>query len=353
MTTPDLSVMSEATRLTREGRLLEATALLQRRPGETVHPASEFTRTPIGDPQRPDLRSLVKGMLHQKLDGMLHQTFDRGSADLPLIDQSASDTERPYLLHLPTSITGPAPLIVMLHGGTQDAATFQAATGMNALADAHGFHVAYPEQVASANPMKYWNWFSPNDQERGRGEPAIIAGIVRDLVATHPVDPERVYIAGFSAGAAMAAVLAATYPDVFAGVGVHSGLAYGAADNVVTAFAAMRSAPPVASAARPVPIIVFHGDADPTVDSSNATAVFDQFCPRGLPRAILQGSAGRGFTRVSVGDDRCVGELWTVHGAGHAWSGGVPGGSYTDPGGPNASAELVRFFAQHRLVQAR
>lgn len=344
MTTPGLSVMSEATRLTREGRLLEATALLQRGSNERAHPTPAFVQTGAAEQHGPKLRDLLKGVLHKGLD--------RSAGALPLINQVGPDSTRPYRLHVPASITGPAPLIVMLHGGTQDAATFQAATGMNALADKHGFLVVYPEQLASANAMKYWNWFSPRDQRRGSGEPAILARIVADLIAAHPVDPEQVYVAGFSAGAAMAAVLGATYPDVFAGVGVHSGLPHGAANDVGTAFAVMRSAPPVAPASRPVPVIVFHGDADSTVHSSNATAVLNQFCPPGLPRISTQGTVGRRFTRVLVGDGRTVGESWTVHGAGHAWSGGAAGGSYTDPSGPDASAELVRFFAQHRLTRA-
>lgn len=314
MTTPDLSVMAEATRLTREGRLNEATALLQR-PMPVPHAGSV-----------PLLSPTVATM-------------------------STPDAHRPYLVHVPPGLAEPAPVIVMLHGGTQDAATFAAATGMNALADQHGFSVVYPEQLASANPMKYWNWFSPNDQQRGRGEPSILADIVGEVIAAHPVDPERVYVAGFSAGAAMASVLAATYPDVFAGLGVHSGLAYRAADNMGAAFTAMRSAPAVAAAPQPMPVIVFHGDADATVDHSNATSVLTQFCPPGLPRVSEKGSAGRPFTRVTVGSGRSVGELWTVHGAGHAWSGGASGGSYADPSGPSASAEFVRFFAQHRRAQ--
>lgn len=138
---------------------------------------------------------------------------------------------------------GPRPLVVLLHGGTQDGASFADATGFDALADEHGFIALYPEQVTGANPMRYWNWFNRSDQQRGSGEPAILAGLVEEIAALHDIDRSKVFVAGFSAGAGMASVLGATYPDVFAGIGVHSGLAHGAAGDMVSAFAAMRQAP--------------------------------------------------------------------------------------------------------------
>lgn len=330
MNPPDLSVMSEATQLTREGRLHEATALLQGR--ATPSPTSRSSSPAPTSATTPGTSDKLRRLL-----GRLHA---------PVAAQHSSAAgERTYRLHVPPQVNGPAPLVVMLHGGTQDAASFEAATKMSRLSDKHGFLALYPEQSPGANPMRYWNWFAPEDQHRGGGEPAILARLVRRIRADHPVDPQRVYVAGFSAGAAMAAVLAATYPDVFAAVGVHSGLAYGAADNVASAFAAMRTAPAVRPVTRPVPIIVFHGDTDTTVDPSNSTAVLDQFCPADRPRVATRGNAGRGFTQVSVGEGD--GELWLVHGAGHTWSGGAAGGSYTDPVGPDASAEMVRFFARH------
>ena len=256
---------------------------------------------------------------------------------------------RHYTLYVPTTGAGPRPLVVMLHGGTQTAADFAAATRMSELAEQHGVLVAYPEQVTSANPMRYWNWFEPDGQRRGAGEPAILAGIVDEIACEHEVDRERVYVAGFSAGAAMAAVLGAAYPDVFAAVGVHSGLPYGCAHDVASALTAMRGAARVRPLDRPVPVIAFHGDADPTVAVDNAARVVEQF--GGGPvrgDTLVERGPGRPATRVVVRrDGAAVGELWTVHGSGHAWSGGVAGGSYTDPAGPDASAEMLRFFADH------
>ncbi|MFN2556318.1 MAG: PHB depolymerase family esterase [Nitriliruptorales bacterium] len=401
------SAMSEATRLTVAGRLTEATALIQRRldnsrksdlslPGpqlvenlrqantrpSTTYPLAEPTIRPrreqeAGDIAAPGLlrRVAAAGLRSSALERCLTSTsptppdLESAAAEVGGLFVTASYTNvygtRGYKLYVPSGYTGHAvPLIIMLHGGTQSAVDFAAGTRMNEFAERNTFLVAYPEQPASANAARCWNWFQAANQDRAAGEPSLIAGITRKIMSDFEVDARRVYVAGFSAGGAMAMIMASTYADLYAAVGVHSGLAYGAAHDLPSAFAAMKQGKPHRALATSdvIPLIVFHGDGDHVVDRVNADCILDdwsraasnnQHKPASQKREprVERGQvvSGREYTRFSFHDG--VGkpsmELWIVHDAGHAWSGGSSAGSYTDPQGPDASAQLVRFFAEH------
>ncbi|MDR5780582.1 PHB depolymerase family esterase [Caballeronia sp. LZ065] len=266
--------------------------------------------------------------------------------------------QRDYKIYVPVlPRSEPLPLVIMLHGCTQDADDFAAGTRMNALADTHGFIVAYPVQPQSANASKCWNWFKPSDQQRDQGEPSLIAGITREIMANHSIDPTRVFVAGLSAGGAMAAVLAQTYPDLYAAAGVHSGLPVGCAHDLPSALAAMRGGQPRSNARRsaradshPRPLIVFHGDADGTVHLANANELVRDFSASEVitDGASRNDSRARKHTvRIMTSPTGADAELWVIHGAPHAWAGGSSSGSYTDPSGPDASAEMIRFFLNH------
>jgi poly(hydroxyalkanoate) depolymerase family esterase len=255
------------------------------------------------------------------------------------------------------------PVVVMLHGCTQSPDDFATGTRMNALAEQHGFLVIYPAQAANANGSRCWNWFRAEDQSRESGEPSLIAGITREVISNYRVDERRVFVAGMSSGAAMAVILGETYPELFAAVGAHSGLPYGAAHDVASAFGAMKgsgrpvgmanlAAGPAARKPRTshwVPTIVFHGDCDSTVVASNGAAIAQAVVRRAneslqhIDNAALN---GRTYSRTVYGNaaQQPIVEHWVLRGAGHAWSGGNPEGSFTDASGPDASAEMIRFF---------
>ena len=335
------SGLIEATQLMRAGRLTEATAAIQRmlrqQPSEAPFHHHKSGRVLDGEFSR------VK---ETKRPATPPGSFISGSFT------NAAGT-RPYKLYIPDAHPGKAlPLIVMLHGCTQTPDDFAAGTRMNALAHERNCFILYPEQTQAANRSRCWNWFKRGHQQREQGEPAIIAGMTRDVISRYAMDPRKVYVAGLSAGGAMAAVMGAAYPEVYSAVGIHSGLAVGSAHDVPSAFAAMRgtpaSSPARSTAVSTLPVILFHGDRDNTVHPRNSEPVIDAVAH--TQRSVEQGQVpnGHAYTRTRYRDatGRVVLEHWLVHGAGHAWSGGSPVGSYTDPSGPDAALAMLDFFFQ-------
>lgn len=312
----------------------EVLALLRQANRPSLAPSAKPRKSPIAPPVPPGAAFLTK-------------TF------------SCTAGSRDYKVYIPGHAHGrKRPLLIMLHGCTQDPDDFALGTGMNLLAEEQGFIAAYPRQPATANHSGCWNWFDLKDQMRGEGEPCIIAGITRAVMAEFDIDAKRVYVAGLSAGGAMALIMSATYPELYAATGVHSGLAYGSATDLPSAFAAMRgNTSPVAIAqtkTRPkgarIRTIVFHGESDRTVHPSNAGLIVAE-ARAGFPGAAQEtqhgrSAGGRAYTRTLIRDARGIVyvEHWAIEGGGHGWSGGRPEGSYTDPDGPDASREMLRFF---------
>jgi poly(hydroxyalkanoate) depolymerase family esterase len=378
-------IIREATRLTRAGQLVEATVLLQRMlRGESEPEGASPTTGRLALTGRKPPNIDAKANTVEETDSphvarvtsaqprmrraLLDHTKERSGHGLQgvikrpppstrdIVPEGARFIEgtysnsagsRAYKLFIPSSFQGqPLPLIVMLHGCTQSPDDFAAGTRMNFIADEQTCFVVYPAQRSDANRAKCWNWFRTADQQRGRGEPSLIAGVTRQIMCDYSVDLRRVYVGGLSAGAAAAAIMGATYNDLYAAIGVHSGLAYGAAIDLPSAFVAMRQGGGsddriIRGDGPPVPTIVFHGDRDIMVHPNNG----DQILEQSLRTTSTQKKVHRG--RVASG--RGIFEHWNIHGAGHAWSGGSPAGSYTDPRGPDATKEMLRFFLEHSL----
>jgi poly(hydroxyalkanoate) depolymerase family esterase len=387
----DHDMVREATRLTRAGQLVEATALLQRMlRGESAREPSgstpRATRARL-EPPTIDVRANVVEERQTQPRAKVSSTFPRPKisarfdprkdvasfglrgpilrAPPPASEIAPPGTKfiegtfsnaagsRTYKLFIPSRYEGkPLPLVVMLHGCTQSPDDFAAGTRMNFLAEEQNCFVAYPEQPAAANQAKCWNWFRTGDQRRDAGEPSLLAGISRQVMRDHAIDPKRVYVAGLSAGGAAAAIMGARYAELYRAVGIHSGLACGAASDLPSALMAMRRGggpEALAETGSPVPVIVFHGDRDTTVHPDNGDQVLAQSAKAGSPATkVFRGRVpdGHAYTRTIVTDRSggVISEHWNIHGAGHAWSGGSPAGSYTDPRGPDATREMLRFF---------
>lgn len=361
-------LMAEATRLTQAGDLHAATAAIRSAlaGGAAAPPAGEQGDVIDVVARRLDDAEIDAAIDARDTDAATDARQDtRGDARRdtrappPCAGQfiAGSHTDaagtREYKLYVPPGARGrPLPLIVMLHGCTQDPDDFAAGTGMNDAARAGGFFVLYPAQAQNANASRCWNWFKHNHQGRGRGEPALLAAMTHVVIKRYGIDARRVYVAGLSAGGAMAAILGDAYPDLFAAVGVHSGLPTGSARDVKSAFAAMKRGSAAVPAGQAPPTIVFHGDQDAVVHPVNGEKVVASCAgAAGALSERARSGNGRAYTRRIYRDagGRVVAEHWTVHGAGHAWSGGRSQGSYTDATGPDATAQMLRFFLEHPM----
>ena len=325
----------EATRLTREGQLAEATALLQRMlRGESAPPYTsgrtallelepptiDVKADPVEEPDSPHLEratpaqpSMLRALLDRAQmrpgfslrDGIkrappsIRNIVPEGARFIEGTYSNAAGS-RAYRLFIPSRYQEgqPIPLVVMLHGCTQSPNDFAAGTRMNFIAEEQTCFVVYPAQRTEANQAKCWNWFRTADQQRDSGEPSLIAGITRQIMRDYSVDPKRVYVGGLSAGAAAAAIMGATYNDLYAAIGVHSGLACGAAIDLPSAFVAMRQGGRsdgrvIPGDGLPVPTIVFHGDRDTTVHPNNGDQIREQFVRTTSTQGASRADTGR------------------------------------------------------------
>jgi len=365
-----IDAMGEALSLVKQSNLTEATALLRRaltgEPAQDLDSASEASPRLLpgpafaAPPRRP-LGEVLRALRARPATSPgpapeAEPAVEFGERFLKRVYRGPAGSLS-YRLYVPADRERrELALVLMLHGCTQNPEDFALGTRMNGLADEFGLIVAYPHQPRRANAAGCWNWFDRRHQNRGSGEPAKLAGLAQALAKEFGVSHERVFAAGLSAGGAMAEVLAATYPDVFAAVGVHSGLPYRSAVDVPSAFAAMKGtaavepAPPAAGDRRCRKIII-HGLADGTVHPANGERILDQ-AERGqarLKRIDLDSKAGGGRVRRTVLEDdegRVVVERWQVEGGGHAWFGGDSRGSFTQTAGLDASRVMVRFFLE-------
>jgi poly(hydroxyalkanoate) depolymerase family esterase len=265
------------------------------------------------------------------------------------------------------------PLVVALHGCTQTAGGFRQLTRWDALAEAKGFIVVFPQQSKNDNSQQCWNFFQTAHMQRGAGEPAVIAGVTDWVQQHYTVDPHRIYVNGLSAGGAMASVMAATYPEIYAAAGIGSGCEYAA----TAACAGYKSADPVQAGAqaykamgtyaRPMPVILFEGDQDKTVPPVNAQQLVQQWQvtddladgggadgsipvqPTGVTRGSVPGGHTYTVTSYSDGKNKDLLESWLVAGMGHAWSGGCSCAQYADPAGPDETTAMYAFFMAHPM----
>lgn len=350
--------LREAMQLMKSGDLRAATAVIQQGLAGHAHAARETA--PANDDGPIIEHESVSSAANEPVRAESPAANEPVHEEPRFIDgrHVSAAGKRRYKLFVPAGYRGqPLPLIVMLHGCTQTPEDFATGTRMNEVAGKRDCFVLYPEQPRSANAQRCWNWFHAHNQRRDAGEPALIANLVGEVASKYAIDRSRIYVAGLSAGGAMAVILGRTHPELFAAVGVHSGLPFGAAHDLPSALSAMRSgangsAPQAAST---IPTIVFHGDRDTTVHPANGEKVASQAlgpctCDEADDDTAAPGGS-RDFSRKVFKDaeGKVVVESWVIHGGAHKWSGGDPRGSHTDAAGPDASREMVRFFLENEL----